>query len=189
MKYMQNGGFQNHPLMKLTIALCLLFLGGFWLTNFMLYFSKMGLTMTSVQEYYMGSETHFTMPRSYQSMLEVTHSHLPVMAVVILLLTHLVIFAPIKPFLKVALILTAFLSALLNEGASWLVRFVSPSFAILKIASFLTFQGMLALLIVSLAWFLWSSPTRPRSHDHKKKRRPDGHPPEGHRPPNIALER
>ena len=34
------------------------------------------------------------MPRTYQSMIEITHMHLPMMAMVVLLLTHLPIFAP-----------------------------------------------------------------------------------------------
>ena len=158
MKYMQNGGFQNHPLMKLTIGLTLLFLSGLWATNLLLYFSKMGFTPTSVVAYYLGSETDFTVPRTYQSMLEVTHFHLPMMAVVVLLLTHLLIFAPFKNWTKVTFILTAFLSGFLNETSSWLVRFVNPHFAYLKITCFLIFQGTLLFLIASLTWFLWSPP-------------------------------
>ena len=160
MKYMEKVGFQNHPLMKLTLALTVLFLVGFWVTNFLLYFSKMSLTASSVQNYYLGSEAEFLVARSYQSMLEVTHMHLPMMAIVVLLLTHLLIFAPFRHGAKLAFIFTTFLSALLSEGSGWLVRFVSPEFAYLKIAGFLTFQGCLAFLLVALAWFLAKSPTR-----------------------------
>ena len=165
MKYMQQGGFQTHSLMKLTIGLTLLFLAGLWVTNLLLYFSKMGLAPSSVVSYYFGSEAEFTAARTYQSMLEVTHFHLPMMALVILLLTHLLIFAPYKNGAKVAFILTAFLSALANEASSWLVRFVSPGFAYLKVGSFLIFQGTLFFLIVSLALFLWSSPSS-QKHKH-----------------------
>jgi len=156
MKYMQNGGFQNHPLMRLTLAFTLLFLVGLWATNFMMYFSKMALTKASIVHYYLGSEADFTLPRTYQSMLEVTHFHLPMMAVVILLLTHLVIFAPFPNGVKVGVIATSFLSGFLNEGSDWLIRFVNPNFAYLKIACFISFQVMLAFLIISLGWFLYS---------------------------------
>ena len=94
MKYMQNGGFQSHPLMRLTLLWAVVFLSGLWVTNFCFYFSKMSITPQSVINYYCGSEALFTQPRSFQSMLEVTHFHLPMMAIVVLLLTHLLIFAP-----------------------------------------------------------------------------------------------
>ncbi|MBI4529911.1 MAG: hypothetical protein HY709_00160 [Candidatus Latescibacteria bacterium] len=155
MKYMQNGGFQNHPLMRLTLTLTLIFLVGFWITNFLLYFSKMGLTPGSVVSYYLGSEEEFRPARSYQSMLETTHFHLPMMALVILMLTHLLIFVPFRYRTKVGFILTTFLSGLLNEGAGWLVRFVSLYFAWVKVVSFLILQGSLAYLLSTLLFFLW----------------------------------
>ncbi len=157
MKYMQTGGFQNQPLMKLTILLTLVLLAGFWGTNFALYFAKMDFTPQSVKDYYLGSEEQFKMPRTYQSMLEVTHSHLPMMAFVVLLLTHLLIFTPYSFKIKVAFIISGFLFSLLNESAGWLVRFMSPNFALLKIAGFLGFQGILGYLITALAIFLVKS--------------------------------
>jgi hypothetical protein len=155
MKYLQNGGYQKHPLMRLTLGLSLVFLVGFVITNFFMYFSKMGLSPESVIAYYHGSEEEFIPARSYQSMLEVTHGHLPMMALVLLLLTHLAIFAPFSNAGKVTFVVTSFGSALLNEASSWLVRFVHPAFAYLKIASFLTMQGSLIFLLVVLAVFLW----------------------------------
>jgi hypothetical protein len=162
MKYMQAGGFQGHPLMRLTLLWTLLFLSGLWLTNAFMHFSRMGLTPSSVQGYYLGSAEDYSQPRSAQSMLEVTHAHLPIMGVVVLLLTHLMIFAPYSDRLKRSFIAASFLSALLGEGSGWLVRFVHPAFAWLKIASFLAFQACLGLLILGLAQFLLASPSRKR---------------------------
>lgn len=155
MRYLQNGGFQSNPFMRLTLGLMLLFMIGFVATNFALYFAKMDLTPSSVVAYYNGSEEEFRLARTYQSMLEVTHMHLPMMALVILLLTHLIIFAPFSRGGKIAFITTAFLSGLFNESASWLVRFVHPEFAWLKIASFLTLQGSLIFLLISLGLYLY----------------------------------
>ncbi len=161
MKYMERGGFQGHPLMRLTLYWTLLFLAGLWVTNAAMYFSRMGLSPRSVQTYYLGSEQEYSQPRSAQSMLEVTHSHLPVMGVVVLLLTHLMIFAPYSERAKRRMIAGTFLAALLGEGSGWLVRFVHPAFAWLKIASFLGFQACLALLIVGLAAFLRAGAAEP----------------------------
>lgn len=154
MKYLQNGGFQNHTLMKLTLAFTLLFLTAFWISNFAIYFAKMDLTPASVRDYYLGSENDFRMPRTYQSMLEVTHAHLPMMAMVVLLLTHLMIFAPYTFKAKVTFISASFSLGLLNELSGWLVRFVGSHFAILKVIAFVGFQGMLGFLLSGLAIFL-----------------------------------
>ena len=72
----------------------------------------------------------------------------------LLLLTHLVIFAPLSSRLKTGLIVGSFGSALVMEGGSWLVRFVDPAFAWLKLAAFLVFQTLLAALILGLGVFL-----------------------------------
>ena len=77
--------------MKLTLLLTLTLLMVFWVSNFGMYFARMDLSPQSVQDYYIGSEEQFKMPRTYQSMLEVSHTHLPMMAMVVLLLTHLLL--------------------------------------------------------------------------------------------------
>lgn len=160
MRYMQEGGFQNNPLMRLTLALTLGLLVLFWITNVAMYFSRMDLRPGSVVAYYNGSEEDFRPPRSAASMLETTHMHLPMMGMVLLFLTHLLIFAPLSRGAKVAVIATAFVGALLEEGAGWLVRFVSPGFAPLKVAGFLALQGALLVLIGSLATFLLAAARR-----------------------------
>src|SRR5262249_58662709 len=43
MKYLQSGGFQENPLMRLTLGLALVMLAGLWVTNLFLYFAHMGL--------------------------------------------------------------------------------------------------------------------------------------------------
>jgi hypothetical protein len=98
--------------MRVSLALTLALLLGFWVTNFAMYFSRMGLRPASVVAYYDGSEADFRPPRSAASMLETTHTHL------------------------------------------WLVRFVSPSLAPLKVAGFLGLQGCLGFLLVALAFSL-----------------------------------
>jgi hypothetical protein len=159
MRYLQSGGFQNNPLMRLTLGLALLLLAGFWVTNLALYFAHMNLSPASVVAYYRGDGTEFSPPRSALSMLEITHMHLPMFALVLLLLTHLLIFAPMRYGAKVVFIAMAFGSALLSEAAGWMTRFWHPAFGWLKVGAFVTFQVMLAYLIVSLGRFL-ATPAR-----------------------------
>jgi hypothetical protein len=154
MKYMQTGGFQGHPLMRLTLLWTLLFMSGLWVTNACMFLSRMRPTPSSVQAYYLGSAEEYSNPRSAASMLETTHAHLPIMGVVVLLLTHLMIFAPYSDSAKRWFISLSFLCAFGGEGAGWLTRFVHPAFAWLKIACFLGFQACLGFLIVGLGAFL-----------------------------------
>jgi hypothetical protein len=73
---------------------------------------------------------------------------------VMLLLTHLLIFAPYSRRAKLWMIGIAFGSALLEEGSGWLVRFVDPRFAWVKLASFWALQGILGFLLLGLVMFL-----------------------------------
>ncbi|MGH7731247.1 MAG: hypothetical protein ACRENJ_08365 [Candidatus Eiseniibacteriota bacterium] len=183
MKYLQSGGFQEQPLMRLTLGLALLLLAGFWVTNLGLYFSHMSLDPASVVSYYRGNEAEFRPPRSAFGMLEVTHMHLPMFALVFLLLTHLMIFAPLRTSVKVTLIATAFGSALLSEAAGWMTRFWHPGFAWLKVAMFVLVQVTLGALILALARLLSTSAAArrrkraERHRDNPRAARPgEGHP-------------
>jgi hypothetical protein len=152
---MQSGGFQHNPLMRLTLLWTLLFASGLWFTNGAMYLTRMSLRPASVRAYYLGDEAEYSQPRSAASLLEVSHAHLATMGVMVLLLTHLAIFAPWEDRTKKALIAAGFGSSFLGEASGWLVRFVSPGFAVLKVACFLVFQGTLAVLILTLGSFLY----------------------------------
>ena len=164
MKYLQQGGFQNHPLMRLTLGLALVLLAGFWVSNLALYFTHMSLDPASVVAYYRGDEARFMAPRSAESLLEVTHMHLPMFALVLLLLTHLLVFAPMHNARKAALIVASFVSALLMEAAGWLTRFADPAFAWLKVLAFVSFQLLLGGLIVGLALLIARGPGQHKRH-------------------------
>lgn len=55
---------------------------------------------------------------------------------------------------KTGFILAAFASALAEEGGGFLVRFVSPALAPVKVAGFLGLQAVLAFLMVALGLHL-----------------------------------
>lgn len=142
-------GEQNRQL--LLNSLILMFLGYIlllWISNGLMYFHKMDLTPASVVSYYLGSEEDFTQPKSYQSLLEVSHFHVFAMGMLVLTLTHLMIMTNISVVLKVWLSALIYLSAIADELAGWLVRFVHPDFAYFKIASFLVLEVSLAALII-----------------------------------------
>ena len=174
MRFVVTAEWSKNRLLQMIIVIFIIYVAGLWLTNALLYFAKMGLTYMSVTEYYLGSEDRFLQPRSYQGMLEVAHFHLFAMGLLLLTLTHLMLFVPLRPGLKAWLIIIPFFSALMNEGAGWLGRFVHPLFAYLKIAGFLLLEFSLAVLIVLCLWAIGSG--SPGNYDRGGRERPDEDP-------------
>lgn len=154
-------GEQNRQLML--NSLILMFLGYvalLWLSNGMMYFHKMNLTPESVVSYYLGSEEDFTQPRSYQSLLEVSHFHLFAMGMLILTLTHLMLMTNLPTMMKIWVSGLVYVSAIADEAAGWLVRFVHPDFAYFKIGAFILLELSLALLVVVVSLSLIQSRSR-----------------------------
>jgi hypothetical protein len=125
---------------------------GFWLTNFGLYM-EMGLSYQGVVEHYLGSPEKFTRPKSIRGLMEVSHFHLFAMGIFLVSLMHLLLFVPINGLLKLVLIVAAFTSAFLDEASGWLIVFVSPVFAYMKITSFVVLQ---LSLITTIGLSVWS---------------------------------
>jgi hypothetical protein len=160
LRFIITGEWNRNRLLQTIVALYALYVSGLWVTNALLYFSKMSLTPSSVVSYYLGNEEQFLSPRSYQGLLEVSHFHLFAMGMLLLVLTHLMLFIPVKNSLKAWLITVPFLSGFLDEGAGWLVRYGHEGFAYLKIAGFLLLQGSLATLIGVSLWSVFSGSQR-----------------------------
>jgi len=151
-RFVVTGEWSRNRLLQVIVVLYCLYVTGLWLTNTFLYFDKMTLAPSSVVAYYLGDEARFLAPRSAQALLEISHFHLFAMGMLLLVLTHLMLFVPLADRTKLWLIVLPFLAAGVDEGAGWLVRFVSPAFAVLKVAGFLALQGSLATLILLSLW-------------------------------------
>jgi hypothetical protein len=136
------------------VAFTVLFFVFLWITNLLLYL-QIGFSYDSVVKYYLGSEQDFRPPRSYLGMLEEAHFHFFAMAIILVTLNHLILFTKISNFWKMVLILSSFLSAFGDIAGGWLIRYVSPEFAYLKIASLIVLQVSLAALMIIVIWFLY----------------------------------
>ena len=154
MRFVISGEWTKNSLLKLIILLFLGYIFLFWISIGLLFFHKMSLDYQSIVDYYLGSEKKFMQPRSYQSLLEISHFHLFSMGILMLTLTHLLLFVPLKPFTKAWLIIASFSSAILNEASSWLIRFVSPDFAYLKMFSFISLELSLLVLMLIASYAL-----------------------------------
>ena len=156
MRFVVTGEWTRNRLLQTIVVLFALYVVGLWVTNALLYFSKMGLSPDSVVAYYLGSEEQFLSPRSYQGLLEVSHFHFFAMGMLLLVLTHLMLFVPIRGSIKAWLIAVPFLAGFVDEGAGWLVRFAHPGFAYLKIAGFLLLETSLAVLVAISLWAVFA---------------------------------
>jgi len=145
---------KKNTLLKLIVAYTVLFFFFLWITNLLLYL-QVGFSYDSVVQYYLGSEENFRPPRSYLGMLEEAHFHFFAMAIILVTLNHLILFTKISNFWKLILISSSFTSALGDIAGGWLIRYVSPEFAYLKIASLIVLQVSLAALMIIVIWFLY----------------------------------
>jgi hypothetical protein len=151
MRFVVTGEWTRNRMLHVIVWCFLIYTVILWVTNAGLYFAKMSLTPSSVIEYYRGNEERFLQPRSLQGMLEILHFHSFAMGMLLMTLTHLVLFVPISMRAKALGIATAFGSGMLGELSGWGVRFVHPAFAYLKIACFLLLEGSILWLIVMVA--------------------------------------
>jgi hypothetical protein len=156
-RFVVTGEWTRNRLLQVIVGCFLVYTLILWVSNFGLYFAKMNLTPSSVIEYYRGNEEKFLPPRSAQGLLENLHFHSFAMGILLLTLTHLVLFVPISMRAKAWGIATAFFSGMGDELSGWAVRFVHPQFAYLKIACFLLLQGSIACLIILVGWALLTS--------------------------------
>ncbi len=150
MRFFVSGEHYRKVLLNSCILLFLGYIVLFAVSAALMYFHHMDLTPSSVVSYYLGSEEEFRPPRSYEGMLEVTHFHLFAQGMLVLTLVHLMLMTELPVGLKIMLGGMSFLSAVANEAAGWMVRFVHPAFAWMKVGTFVLLELSLTLLVISV---------------------------------------
>lgn len=162
MRFFVTGEQNRQLLINSLILMFLAYIALLDISNALMYFHKMALTAESVQAYYLGSEQDFIQPRSYQSLLEVSHFHLFSMGMLVLTLTHLMLMTDMPTLLKVWLSAVVYGAAIADEAAGWLVRFVDPLFAYFKIGAFLLLETSLTVLVIVVILSLLQARRRQR---------------------------
>lgn len=148
MRFVVSGEWTRNHLLKAIVWCFLVYTLVLWISNFGMYFARMTLSPQSVVEYYLGSEERFLQPRTMQGMLEVLHFHSFSIGILLLTLTHLLLFVPISLRVKAWGIGTAFFAGIADELSGWAVRFLHPGFAPLKVVFFVLLQSVLLWLMV-----------------------------------------
>jgi hypothetical protein len=155
MRFVVTGEWTRNRLLKVIVACFLAYTAILWITNLGLYFSKMSLYPSSVVDYFCGNDERFLEPRSWIGLLEQLHFHSFAMGILLLTLTHLLLFVPVSMRVKAFGICGAFSFGILDEISGWAVRYLSPFFAYLKIGAFLGLQIVILWLMLSVARALW----------------------------------
>ena len=157
MRYFVSGEQQRKLLLNALVLMFLAYMFLQWISNGMMYFHRMDLTVESVVTYYNGNEEQFIPAKSYDGMLEVLHFHLFSMGMLAVTLTHLMLMTDFSTRLKIWLSSLIFFSAIAEELGGWLVRFAHPDFAYFKIAMFITLECSLFVLIATVTQSLLSA--------------------------------
>ena len=103
-------------------------------------------------EYYLGSPEKFLRPKTLSGLLSVVTPHLITMGIYLFTLVHFVFFTSAKRKIMLSSLTMTF--ALLDNFGGVFIRFLDPSFAYLKLLSFLGLSFMMvylpALIMVSI---------------------------------------
>jgi len=150
-RFVVTGEWTRNRLLKVIVWCFLVYTLILWVSNAGLYFSKMSLAPSSVVDYYLGNEDRYLQPRSLVGLLEVLHFHSFAMGILLLTLTHLLLFVPLSMNTKAIGIAVAFSAGLGGELAGWGVRFVHPAFAYAKVGMFLLLEGVILWLMIAVA--------------------------------------
>lgn|SRR5215510_8198146 len=119
---------------------------------------RIGLTPAAIATFYRGSERGDVMifPKTAAQLLEVTHAHAFMMAVIFLILAHLFVSTSVPATLKTVVLTLTFAGTIGDLVSPWLVRYGAASCAWIALGSWIAQgAGNLVLLGISGWECLW----------------------------------
>lgn len=131
---------------------------------------RIGPGFADIVAHYRGSEEgEMAFPKEFITLLEVTHFHAYIEGIVLLVLAHLFVAAPLSQRMKLGVVGVSFGSTFLDLTSPWTVRYLSPYAAYGQIFAWI---GMIVsyfpLTFVPL-YYLWKARLVP--HERRKKER------------------
>jgi hypothetical protein len=134
------------------------------LTQIVFEIGRIGVTPESVARYYRGGDVGnvMTFPKTFGQLLEVSHAHAFVMAVVFLILAHLFVATSTSPRFKTIVLVTTFAGLLGDLVGPWLVRYGAPGWSWLLLASWAAQGAGNCVLVGVSGWECLAASTNPR---------------------------
>jgi hypothetical protein len=113
---------------------------------------RIGLTPGAIATYYRGSDAGevLVFPKTFGQLLEVTHAHAFVMAIVFLILAHLFVSTSMPERLKTVVLAMAFAGTAGDLIVPWLVRYGAAGCAWLLLAAWIA-QGTGSLVLLGVS--------------------------------------
>jgi hypothetical protein len=126
-----------------------------------LQFCHIGPTPERIATYYRGGEHGDAMsfPKTFRELVEVTHFHAFIMAVVYLVLAHLFIATAVRPRLKLAAIALGFGGLTGDLASPWLIRYVAGTFAYVHLLAWVAEWIGFAAFVVAPLLDMWGTET------------------------------
>jgi hypothetical protein len=118
---------------------------------------RVGIAPGTIAAYYRGDGSELAFPKTFWQLVEVSHSHLFTVPVVVLILAHLLYGTPTSSRFRIRLTLITFAGALLESLGPWAVRYLAGAFAYVLIAGWLLLAGGAALIVVVSMLSMWAS--------------------------------
>ena len=112
----------------------------------LLFKEKLGLSVSSVKEYFMGNEEKFIKPKSFEGIFKTFYLHILSIPLFAFALSHFLPFTKFK--VSKLLLISVIFIPLFEQFTSFLVRFLNSNFAYLKI--FLLFTSVILIIYASL---------------------------------------
>lgn len=149
--HIMTSGPTGRPLNRSILGFFYLYFFLHWGTGILMFREKLGFSAASVKRYFLGDPERFMNPRSFAGLLEVSHFHLFAMGLFFVVFTHLLLFTPLRRTLQAVMTWSLALALLSDMASGWLIRYLSPEFAWLKLGAFCSLQGLSLLLLAALA--------------------------------------
>lgn len=133
---------KNKPPIKsnliLILAIFLVYLLSFGISNFLIFFSKMGFSIEGVKAYYLGNPEIFLKPKTFEGLFKIFYPHFISMAIFSFVVAHFILFTEAK--FKILIGLSLFILSFLDNISGFLIRFIHPDFAIFKLVVFVLLE-------------------------------------------------
>ncbi len=139
----------------LTMFLAMITLG--YISGILMALHRSGMEPQRVAGYYLGDESRLIFPKTYGSLLEITHFHLFSMSIIFLAITHLFLICKLSSRLKILLLFLSFTGLMADMASPWLILYEDAAWAWLMVVS-LPFLSLSLFIMVALIlrelWFM-----------------------------------
>lgn len=126
-----------------------------------MYRVRTGLTPGGALRWYLGNEAsaragdEMQFARSFKELLDVTHSHAFSQPFLFFVLCHIFALTRASDRVKIAVYVASFASIVVDLGAPYLIRFVSPAWAPLQVANGVVMCAALIVLLAVPMYEMW----------------------------------